>query len=285
MKLSAVAPHDSSARSPTDPLEEVAAELAPADGASFWFVVTSYLRLTAGSIGMTLGVFIWGALMIPLLPWRKLRIRLSNTYGSIFGRWIMFCSGATVTHSGHEESLKRGPAIWAMNHASLLDIPLAIWLSPPYTVGVAKRQVIYYPFFGILYLLTGHARVDRGSTKQAVASLKALGNWVRTNNLKIFIWPEGTRSRDGRLLPIRKGIVHLAIQTGLPIQPMVTSGTQRLWPKGPPRIRPTDVHVHLPEPVDTSSWTVENIEAHLAELESAFIDALPPDQRPLKPLR
>lgn len=250
-----------------------------------WLSFTSYARLTVGALMMWFGVIVF---LIPLtlcIPSRTTRIRISNVFGSIFGRFMFWCSGSTVDAQGYDEAVARGPAIWAMNHNSLLDIPLGIWFAPSGSVGVGKKQVILYPFFGMLYVLAGHLRVDRRQTKSAVASMRRMAEWVRGNDLSIFIWPEGTRSRDGRLQQMKKGIAHLAIQTGLPIQPMVTAGTQRAWPKGPPKVRPTSVTIEFPAHIDTTNWSIDTIDEHLAELESVFIDTLPADQRPLKPLR
>ncbi len=252
---------------------------------SVWLLTTSVARLAFGGILMSLGVVLFIPLLLLALPSRPLRVRISNVYGSIFGRAMFWCSGSTVHTTGHAEALARPPAIWAMNHCSLLDIPLGIWFSPSGTCGVGKRQVILYPFFGLLYVLAGHVRIDRGVSKRAIASLQRMAKFINDNRLSIFIWPEGTRSRDGRLQEVRKGIVHLAIQTGLPIQPMVTMGTQRAWPKGPPRVTPTDVHIVFPEPIDTTGWSADRIEEHLAAIEDAFIRNLSEDQQPLHPLR
>jgi len=216
---------------------------------SLWLSVTSYTRLIVGAIGMALGVVVTIFFLLLALPSRTLRIRISNVYGSVIGRWMFWCCGSKLVVTGLEEARARPPAIWAMNHASLMDIPLGIWLSPSGTVGVGKKQVIYYPFFGLLYVLAGHLRIDRGRQQ------------------------------------IKKGIAHLAMQTGMPIQPMVTAGTHIAWPKGPPRVVPTTVYIHFPEPLETTDWKSETIDEHLGELEAAFIAVLPPDQRPLRPLR
>lgn len=219
------------------------------------------------------------AALLCALPSRKLRVSISNVYGSVAGRFMFFCSGSRLILRGYDDALRRGPAIWAMNHASLIDIPLGIWLSPLGTVGVGKREVIYYPFFGLLYVLAGHLRIERGNTQRAVASMRRMGEWVRHNRVSIFLWPEGTRSGDGRLLPFKKGIVHLALQTGLPIQPMVAAGTHRVWPKGPPRITPGVVEIDFPAPLATGHWSADRVEEALLELEAVFAQALPEDQR------
>ena len=259
--------------------------IQPIQPDGLWLTLTSYARLTVGALVMWAGVVLFVLLLIPALPWRTVRIRMSNIFGTLFGGFMFWCSGSKLTVHGYKEAVARGPAIWAMNHNSLLDIPLGIWFAPSGSVGVGKKQVLLYPFFGQLYVLAGHLRIDRSQAKSAVKSMRRMGEWVREKKLSIFIWPEGTRSKAGRLQAMKKGVVHLAIQTGLPIQPMVTAGTQHSWPKGPPKVRPTNVTINFPEPIVTTGWKVETIEEHLAELEGVFIDVLPPAQRPLKPLR
>lgn len=242
----------------------------------------SICRLSFGFVILAVGVAVFIPPLILALPWRITRIRLTNLFGSWFGRATFWTSGSKVKTQGHEEALARPPAIWAMNHCSFLDIPLGIWFSPSGTCGIGKRQVIFYPFFGLLYVLGGHVRLDRGNSSKAIASLKAMVSFIQGNDLSIFIWPEGTRSPSGRLQQIRKGIVHLAIQTGLPVQPMVTAGTQIAWPKGPPLVRSTTVNITFPEPIDTTGWSEETMDEHLAEIRDAFAAILPEGQRPIR---
>jgi 1-acyl-sn-glycerol-3-phosphate acyltransferase len=95
------------------------------------------------------------------------------------------------------------------------------------------------------------------------------------------MWPEGTRSKDGRLLPLKKGFVHLAIQTGLPIAPVVTTGAHRAMEKSSLRVRKVPIHIKFLPTIDTSNWGLETVDKHVEQLRQAFIDALPADQRPL----
>jgi 1-acyl-sn-glycerol-3-phosphate acyltransferase len=94
------------------------------------------------------------------------------------------------------------------------------------------------------------------------------------------MWPEGTRSRDGRLLPFKKGIVHLALQTGLPIVPVVVQGAHRAWEKNTIRLHRVPIAVRALPAIDTSTWSLDRVEQHLAELESAFLEVLPAEQQP-----
>lgn len=237
--------------------------------------------MVVGTVVMALAVAVQIAILLVLLPSRVLRARSCNYFGKVVGPLMMWLSRGPVTWSGTENLREDRPAIYISNHTSIVDIFLAIWLSPIGTVGVAKKQVIYYPFFGQMYWLSGHLRIDRGDSKGAVESLQELARITKENGLSIYIWPEGTRSRDGRLLPFKKGIVHLALQTGLPIVPVVIHNGHKVWEKNTLVIGKAPLHIDILPPVDTSDWSLDTIEEHLALLQARYTAVLSPDQQPL----
>lgn len=240
--------------------------------------LTSALRLTVGFLFVGAVVALIFAGLIVLLPaGRRARILWTNHMGSLLGWGVVRISGSRLEVTGREHAVPDRPVIYANNHTSTLDAFLTIWLTPPGTVGLAKKEIIYYPFYGQAWVLSGHPTVDRKSPERARASMKALGELVRKLRLSVCMLPEGTRARDGRLLPFKKGIVHLAIQTGLPIVPMVTTGAGKAWDKGDWTIRPWDIRVEFLEPIETTTWSLEDIDGHLADLRGVFVDALPDD--------
>jgi 1-acyl-sn-glycerol-3-phosphate acyltransferase len=230
---------------------------------------------------MFLFTLLWVVVCVPLLPWRVLRIKACNYYGKAAGRTILWLSGCPLTVEGWENLDRSRPALYVSNHTSLMDIFLAMWISPVGTVGIAKKQVVWYPFLGQLYLLSGHLRIDRDDPTRAVESLKHLAAYVREHGLSVFIWPEGTRSRDGRLLPFKKGVVHLAVQTGLPIVPIVVEGAQQAWIAGTLLVRRVPITIRALEAIDTTGWTAGTLDGHLAELHDRFRAALPESQQPV----
>ena len=221
------------------------------------------------------------ALMVPMLPWRLARIRFTNTLGTIAGAGTMKISGCPLEIVGHEKLSADKPYIYAANHTSVYDAFTSIWLSPPWTVGVAKREIVYYPFYGLAWLLSGHLRIDRVNTDRGKASLRRLAEFVRRNGLHIYMFPEGTRSSDGRLRRFKKGVIHLAIQTRLPIMPVVTTGAQRAWGKGTLLIKRTPIKVEFLDPIPTDDWSEDRIDEHVETIRSAMLAALPPEQQPL----
>jgi len=242
--------------------------------------LSSWTRLAAGLTLMALGVAVWAVVMVVLLPFRTLRARACNVFGKTVLRAMVWISGCPVTVTGREHLDGDRPAIYVSNHTSIMDIFLTAWLTPMGTCSIAKKEVIFYPFFGQLYFLSGHFRIDRGNKAKAIASMKAIAERARKHKLSIMLFPEGHRSRDGRMLPFKKGVIHLAVQTGLPVIPIVLTNVHNAWETRSMRLGRVPIQVDVLPPVDTSDWGTEDIEASLAQLEQVFIDALPADQAP-----
>jgi 1-acyl-sn-glycerol-3-phosphate acyltransferase len=242
--------------------------------------VVSLLRILGGLVCLALLFCLMIPPLVVLLPFRRARILVTNFFGTIIGRMVMAFAGCEVTVEGREHVRSDRPAIYACNHTSILDAFTTIWLTPYGTVGVAKKEVFYYPFYGQLWWLAGHLFLDRQRTDKAKAALLRTGDLVRKLRLHVCILPEGTRSTTGRLLPFKKGIVHLALQTKLPIVPMIATGLTNVWQKNSLLVRPAAVHVRFLPPISTEGWTADRIDEQLAELRSKFIEALPPEMRP-----
>lgn len=242
--------------------------------------LVGWARLLIGLVIIAVNTSIHMLILLLLLPFRVTRIKACNYYGKITGPMMMKLSGCPLTFEGTEHLDGDRPAIYISNHTSIVDIFLAIWLSPVGTVGIAKKEVIWYPFFGLMYLLSGHLRIDRGKSAKAKESMAKLGEIVRKNHLSMYIWPEGTRSRSGRLLPFKKGIVYLAEQTGLPIVPIVIAGAHEAWVKNSLQIAPVPIKVTVLPAIDTTGWKGSNANEHLEVLHDAYTSVLPPEQQP-----
>jgi len=217
-----------------------------------------------------------------LLPWRGARIRVCNFYGHTVSPFILWICKADVRYHHRERIDTSKPAIFVSNHTAMTDVFLAMLLCPIGGVGVAKKEIARVPFFGWAYMLSGHLLIDRQNRERAIAGLKDVATAVKKHAVSIWIWPEGTRSKDGRLRPLKKGFAHLAVATGLPVVPIMVTRAHLNWPKHTvvAFVR-TDIDVTVLEPIDTSSWTTETLEEHIAEVHDAMSSALPEDQRPL----
>lgn len=242
--------------------------------------ISAALRFSVGSINMAVASLVCTVVSIPLIPWRRARVLVGNFYGAWVGYTCARLAGARL-HFKHRERLDgSAPAIYVMNHASILDIWLGMWLCPVGGVGTAKKELVRVPFFGQFYWLSGHLLLDRANRGSAIAAMDKVAALVKKHRMSVWIWPEGTRSLDGRLLPLKKGFAHMALATRLPVVPVVVHDAHKVWPNKTARLIPGDVTIEVLEPISTTDWTVEHLDEHIAEVHSAFRSVLGPHQQP-----
>ena len=168
-----------------------------------------------------------------------------------------------------------GPYVVVANHQSLLDIVLLCRM-PHEMKWVVKEELFRIPWVGWMLRLTGDMAVKRGDTEsggEAVAKAKA----YLKRGMSVMIFPEGTRSRDARLLPFKKGAFRLAIETGVPVLPVVLSGTAEGFQKGGTAVGPCDAVARLLPSVPTRGLTQADAGALRDRVRAAFVAALPPD--------
>lgn len=243
--------------------------------------LSSLVRLVLGFTLVSVAALAWMVALVPLLPWRVLRIKLCNAYGKLVGRTVVAIAGVRPVVKNAERLQGSMPAIYTPNHTSTLDAFLGIWMCPWGGCGVMKKEVRSIPFFGWLYALSGHLSIDRSNTEKAIASLNETAALMRKHRLGVWMLPEGTRSRDGRLLPFKKGFVHLAIAAKVPVVPVVVHGAHLNWEKGSFHFNPMTVDVEVLEPVDTSAWREETADQHAKQVHDLIADRLRDDQKPL----
>ena len=243
----------------------------------------TWVRIIASFVLVSSGAVVYLLLSLLLLPWRPLRIRIGNLYGKTFGPSVARILGVRTRVQHRERLAESRPAIYVTNHTSALDVLIAMWLCPMGGCGIAKKEIARIPFFGWAYWLSGHLLIDRGDREGAIAALAATAEFVRRHRLSIWIWPEGTRSRDGRLLSFRKGFVHLALATGLPVVPLVLHGAHERLPDRSFTLTPGELEVEVLEPIDTRSWKPETVDEHVEQVHAIFGQALRPAQRLLEP--
>ena len=153
-------------------------------------------------------------------------------------------------HVHGQENIPEGPAIFASNHESALDITVLFLSLPRNSLRfIAKRELFQMPIFGWYMWAAGHIKVDRRNRAQAFASLQEAGRRIR-GGASVIVYPEGTRSRDSRVHPFKKGPFILAMEAQVPIVPIAIVGTSSLAVKGKFAAKPGTVHVSIGKPID-----------------------------------
>ncbi len=186
-------------------------------------------------------------------------------------------AGVRIETQGREKLDPARTYLFMSNHVSNLDPPLLIPLIPRRTSVLVKKELFRIPVLGRCMRLASLVEVDRSDRDAAVASVRAAAEVMRRQGLNMTVFPEGTHSRDGRLLPFKKGPFHLAQETGALLVPVTILGTEQLWPKGKRWPRPGTTKVIFHDPVDSSRFP--DREALIAEVRSRIAGALPAERR------
>jgi len=188
------------------------------------------------------------------------RGELSWRIARAWGRVVLKAWGVRVVVLG---DAPRGPVIYAVNHGSVLDIPVLFAHLPGSFRIVHKRSLYLIPLIGLYLYCTGHIGIDRSKAFRARKSLERAAQRI-AGGTSVAVFPEGTRSSDGSVHPFKKGSFVLAIEAGVPVIPVSLAGVKRIAPQGLLRLRPGELAMTLHPPVPTAGRCVEEAGA-LAE--------------------
>lgn len=177
------------------------------------------------------------------------RKKLTNLIHLAWGYSLSAIMGLKIKIEGLDQLDKNRQYMIACNHQSLTDVVVLYRSLPLKLVFVYKKDLAYVPFFGwALYLC--HFGVDRLNKEKSLRNLeKAKDKLLPEENIVMF--PEGTRSPDGRLLPFKNGAFIMAIQMKMPVLPIVIKGTCDIIPKKSFIVRSGEVSVHILDPIET----------------------------------
>jgi 1-acyl-sn-glycerol-3-phosphate acyltransferase len=163
-------------------------------------------------------------------------------------------AGIRIKVAGRERVPAGRACIFMANHVSNLDAPALISRIPGRTSAFAKRSIFKLPIFGICLKLAEYIPVDRTGNKASAETSVAAAARLLAKGLHITTFVEGTRSRDGRLQPFKKGPFYLAMQSGAPCIPVSIYGTETMMAKGSFAIKPGTAHIIFHAPIYPSDY-------------------------------
>jgi putative phosphoserine phosphatase/1-acylglycerol-3-phosphate O-acyltransferase len=206
---------------------------------------------------------------------------------SVFADTASALIGLNLKIKGEHHLWSHRPAVFLFNHQSNVDMVIIARLLRRDISGVGKKEIGELPLIGRVLEFAGVVLVDRKDTAQAIAAMGALVDTMRIEGKSICMSPEGTRSFTPKLAPFKKGAFHLAMQAGVPVVPIVIQNSSDIMPKGDMIYRPATVEVEVLPPVDTSTWSAETIEEHVASVRNMYLETLGQDQSGhiVKPLK
>ena len=167
--------------------------------------------------------------------------RFARRAAGAWGRLLLVTWGVRVVVAGRE-NVPAGPAVYAANHGSLLDIPILFGYLPVDFRIIHKRSLYKLPLFGWYLFTGGHVAIDRANAFSARRSLDQAARRIAAG-ASLAVFPEGFRSRDGRIHRFKKGGFVLALKAGVDVVPVSLVGVKTLVPEGLFHVRPGTVRL------------------------------------------
>jgi 1-acyl-sn-glycerol-3-phosphate acyltransferase len=213
-----------------------------------------------------------------VFPWTFITGKVDFLYwaGTGLARWTIWVVGVRVQVAGLENVSPGGTYVFMSNHVSDLDPPILIPHIPGRTSALAKRELFKVPILGRALEMADIVPVERDNRDAAIQSIRRAAEVMR-HGIHMTVYPEGTRSADGRLLPFKKGPFHLAVESGFSIVPVTILGTFEMMPKGTYSCKGGTATLVFHAPVDPRDYP--DREELMQAVADAIDSSLPPERQ------
>ena len=199
--------------------------------------------------------------------------RMQHSCARLWCRLIGWTIGARLKVHGTERVSRECCYVYMANHASLIDIP-ALFACLPYQFHImAKKELFYVPFLGWHLRAAGHFAIDRSDARRTARSIRRVVMALRKGR-SLAVFPEGTRSADGRVKEFKPGSFKIALRAGAAIVPVTIRGAHELLPKGSLAPRAGRVDVIIGEPIETASYSEARLPDLIARTRQAIMENL-----------
>jgi putative phosphoserine phosphatase/1-acylglycerol-3-phosphate O-acyltransferase len=226
--------------------------------------------------GTLVGSFLAG---IPIWALTGSKRDALNFSVSVFADTASALIGLNLRVKGEEHLWSHRPAVFIFNHQSNVDMVIIARLLRRDITGVGKREIRDMPVIGRVMEAAGVVLIDRKNSASAIEAMKPLVDAMRVEGKSVCLSPEGTRAPTIKLSAFKKGAFHLAMQAGVPIVPIVIHNSGDVQPKGDMLYHPGTVEVEVLPPVDTSEWSADTIDKHVAEVHDMYLRTLEQDEK------
>lgn len=198
-----------------------------------------------------------------------------------WGRWMTWACGATLEAHDVERLASARPAILVCNHSSELDIYSLAAVTPQPFMFPAKAALFRIPLLGPTMRAMGCVPLERTRSTRDINMIEVMSKEFEANAIVIF-FAEGTRSRDGRLQPFKKGAFTMALRHKVPVVPVAITGAHRIRPAGAFGAKAGHMRIEVLEALPTADLGISERDRLMDQAWNAILEALPEDQRPLE---
>jgi len=196
-----------------------------------------------------------GGTILSIFEWRG---KILGKVAQIWSKLILVSAGIKYNVYGLELLDSKQNYIFAGNHESSFDIPLAFAGIKHHMVSISKIEYKWIPIFGWAMQAAKHIFIDRHNHIKAIKSINNAVLSLKKNPRSILLFPEGTRSKDGKLHKFKKGGLLLAIETQIPVVPMALCGTGTAANKKSLKIKSVPIALRIGKPIDTKGLTYDD---------------------------
>ena len=201
---------------------------------------------------------LFGVAVILFSPFDYKKGRILGFIVKYWAKTIFKTMNINVRVIGLDKLDRNAHYIFAPNHASSLDIPLILGFLPFWIVPISKIELKWIPFLGWAMQAAGHAFVDRSDHEKAMLSIAKIKNSLLKNPRSILIFPEGSRTNDGRVNQFKTGGLSIGISTKIPIVPVAIEGTFESLSKHSKKFVNKLLTINIGSPVDTRKYSLDD---------------------------
>ncbi|MGC8594619.1 MAG: lysophospholipid acyltransferase family protein [Candidatus Kryptoniota bacterium] len=209
------------------------------------------MRLVLTAVTAVVLTVIFSALYLLTIPFDK-RNRAFSFFAYHWSKAILCVTGIRVKVTGLEKIDLSRPHVFVSNHASLFDITAIIVGVNRYVRFIAKKEIARVPVFGWA-VSHAHIMIDRKRPTDSVRSLQKASRQIALGD-SVILFAEGTRTRDGNLLPFKRGAFLLAIEAGVPIVPLTILGSFNIMKRGSLNLKRGVIRILVDEPIDVNNY-------------------------------
>lgn len=239
-------------------------------------------------------ILIFGYVQAILSPFRLLLVALWTTFCGLSGilvqsilrrptvtLWVakrlwspgmLWIHGVRLEIRGIEKLSGSQITIVASNHESFVDIPVILYSVPFYLFFLCKKELKKIPVVGWYIKEAGMIFIDRQDREKAYDSIQQAGQFIRDGK-PVITFPEGHRTKDGKLGLFKRGTFYLALEAGVPVTPMAITGARKVWPSGSLSLRPGKITLSIGTPVSPKDYSIETVD-EFADAVRSQVEAL-----------